>query len=271
MTSAPISVVIPCYLASLTLRRAVDSVIRQTLPPVEIILIDDASDDFGKTKELISDLYAEISLTTKILVKTIYLSKNVGPGPARNLGWNRSSQEWVAFLDADDAWDLDKIRIQYECAKKNPEVDLLAHSWKLMDLQKRTTYFSSNKKNYKVRKINLSQMLISNAIPTRTVMVKRKLPLRFPESEIYVEDYFLWLEIIVSGYSIIFIDLPLAITFKKEFSSIGYSGKLWIQEKREMNTLKYFFVQKKIGVIAFVFFITWSYLKFLRRMLLRCL
>jgi glycosyltransferase involved in cell wall biosynthesis len=262
---APISVVIPCYIATSTLRRAVDSVIKQSLPPFELILIDDASDDCGKTKQLISDLVGELSLTSKILVKTIYLSKNIGPGPARNLGWNYSSQEWVAFLDADDAWDVNKIKIQYECAQKNPEADLLAHSWRLIDVENKAMNFSFEKITYKVNKINLFQMLVSNAIPTRTVRV----PLRFPESDRYIEDYFLWLEFIVSGYSILFIDCPLAITFKKEFTNTGYSGKLWIQEKRELNTLRYLYAHERIGIMAYVFFIAWSYLKFLRRIVIR--
>lgn len=269
MIFAPISVVIPCYKASSTLRRAINSVINQSLLPFELILVDDASDDCGKTKELISDLVDEISKTTKILAKEIYLSENIGPGPARNIGWNYASQEWVAFLDADDAWDVNKIKIQYECAQKFPEVDLLAHSWRLLNLENKHNNYSLNKYNYKFKKIKLFQMLISNTVPTRTVMVKRKVPLRFPEGGEFIEDYFLWLEFIVGGYCIIFIDCPLAITFKKEFSGAGYSGKLWTQEKRELNTFKYLYLNKKIGFLTFIFFIPWSFLKFLRRKFLR--
>lgn len=252
-----------------TLRRAIDSVINQSLTPLEIILIDDASDDSGKTKKLISDLVDEISKSTKILVKAIYLSKNIGPGPARNLGWNYASQEWVAFLDADDAWDINKIKIQYECAKNYPKADLLAHSWRLINLDNNPNSFSLNRYNYKIKKINLFQMLISNAIPTRSVLVKTKSPLRFPEGNQYIEDYFLWLEFLISGYCIVFMDCPLAITFKKEFSDTGYSGKLWIQEKRELNTIKYLYLHDEIGIFYFIIFIIWSYLKFLRRMFFR--
>ena len=107
----PVSVIIPCYRCADTIKRALGSVIAQTLPPEEIILIDDFSNDDGVTLTTLNYLR---QMHQKTSIKIVLLDKNSGPGSARNAGWKEASQPYLAFLDADDSWHPKKLEIQYQ-------------------------------------------------------------------------------------------------------------------------------------------------------------
>lgn len=87
------SVIIPCFNAQQFIAYTLESVAKQTLAPFEIIVIDDGSTD---------DSLALIK-QSPLSVKVIHTSRKGGAG-ARNIGINEASGDWLAFLDADDAW-----------------------------------------------------------------------------------------------------------------------------------------------------------------------
>lgn len=95
-----ISVIMPCYNAEPYLKEAVGSVMGQTYPKVELILVDDGSVD--RSIEIAEGLIAEHPGRIKLITQ-----KNLGPYPARNLGMQHARGEFIAFLDADDWWTLD--------------------------------------------------------------------------------------------------------------------------------------------------------------------
>jgi len=128
--SAPVSVILPCYRCSKTIVRAIESVVKQTLLPKELILIDDASDD-GITIKILHEQaakYADI-----LIVKIIALDQNKGAAAARNIGWGLSTQPYIALLDADDAWHSRKIEIQFNFMERNPNVVLCGHNAKILN------------------------------------------------------------------------------------------------------------------------------------------
>lgn len=90
-----VSVIIPVYQVEMYLERAVDSVLAQTLPEIEMILVDDGSEDASPQ---ICDRYAE---EYPDRVKVIH-KDNQGLGLARNSGLELARGEYVAFLDSDD-------------------------------------------------------------------------------------------------------------------------------------------------------------------------
>lgn len=100
-----VSVVIPAYNAAQTIARAVGSVLAQTLPPREIIVVDDASTDgtIAKARALGP-------------VKPVVLPKQRGAGAARNAGIRAAAGPWIAFLDADDEWLPQKLEKQCAAA-----------------------------------------------------------------------------------------------------------------------------------------------------------
>lgn len=94
-----ISVIIPAYNAAHFLPRCLESVFAQTLPPAEVIVVDDGSKDDT----------AEIG---KKLGARVISRPNGGLSAARNTGVRSSSSEWVALLDADDMWQPGKLQAQ---------------------------------------------------------------------------------------------------------------------------------------------------------------
>ena len=99
-----VSVVIPVYNSATTLRRAVTSVLRQTLQDLEIIIVDDASPDtsLAIAREL-ADMHSSIHV--------IALAANRGKEHALNAALGRVCGEWIAVLDADDWYEPDRLAV----------------------------------------------------------------------------------------------------------------------------------------------------------------
>lgn len=107
-----VSVMVPLYNGEKYITRALDSVLSQTYPINEIIVVDDGSTDKGA--DLVSERYPQVTLVRQA---------NRGVSAARNNGWKRCSSTWLAFLDQDDEWTQDKIEKQINEAKKNRKYD----------------------------------------------------------------------------------------------------------------------------------------------------
>jgi glycosyltransferase involved in cell wall biosynthesis len=106
-----VSVIIPTFNRSQKLLRAVESVISQHYKGLEILVIDDASTD---------TTYKDLLKFGKSITY-IRLNKNTGVSGARNTGIHNATAPWIAFLDSDDCWLKDKLRIQMLFIKDNPE------------------------------------------------------------------------------------------------------------------------------------------------------
>lgn len=106
--SCDVSVVIPTYNSSATLKRALDSLYGQSLLPREIIVVDDGSDDWEQSQRIAA------SCPERIPVRFIHLDKNQGVSTARNTGIAAAMGRYLAFLDSDDVWYREKLAIQYE-------------------------------------------------------------------------------------------------------------------------------------------------------------
>jgi len=248
-----VTVVIPVFNAAGTLERAVTSIADQIRTPHSVILvIDTSTDDTHKiAKTLLSRDYP-------FYLKVLTNIENLGPGRSRNIGWDLATTKWVAFLDADDAWDRQKLSLQIPWMDEHPEVDVSATQ----------TVFSAVDPNqnfdaFKTHKVTLNSILFKNPIPTRSVILKREIPNRFRTG--LSEDFGLWLELLRSGRKIYKIELPLAIHFRAEYSPGGASSKLFRQERYELfNILRCFSAAPLIVPIAMIF----SILKYFRRVLI---
>jgi glycosyltransferase involved in cell wall biosynthesis len=107
-----ISVVIPCYNAAAYVGEAVRSVLMQTLPPHEVIVIDDGSTDASAT--VLSEFGSSVTLVRQT---------NQGVAAAVNHGVSKARGEAVAFLDADDLWMADKLERQVAVLTPEPSLD----------------------------------------------------------------------------------------------------------------------------------------------------
>ncbi|MEA1922992.1 MAG: glycosyltransferase family 2 protein [Pseudomonadota bacterium] len=256
--AAPVSVIIPCYRAAATIARALASVAAQSQSPHEVIVVDDASDD--DTCKILKGLVKEY---TEGWLKVFFLEKNRGPAAARNYGWERASQPWVAFLDADDTWHVDKLALQLGFMEEHPEFALSGHFCGTAQASA-----SGLPPRFRVFECSLSGLLFRNILRTPSVMLCRDITLRFPEGQRYSEDYHLWLSFLGTGGRAAFLDLPLAATHKPAFGAGGQSAALWPMEKGELTALLAVRRKGHISWPTFVTVVSWSLLKFIRRLLI---
>jgi hypothetical protein len=108
------SVIIAVHNGSGTIRWAIESVLGQTYRPLEVIVVDDGSTD--ETAEEVARYGAS--------VRYIY-QKNMGVSAARNMGVSFAQGDWLAFLDADDWYYPDRLRLHAEWIQREPELDFL--------------------------------------------------------------------------------------------------------------------------------------------------
>ena len=118
-----VSVVMPCYNAQAFLREAVDCVLGQSHPRVELIVVDDGSTD---QSQAILKEYGN---------RLVFIEQaNAGPYPARNHGLSHAHGEFVAFLDADDYWAPDFLEKLLRALDAHPEAALAYCGWQNVGL-----------------------------------------------------------------------------------------------------------------------------------------
>lgn len=111
--SASVSVVIPAYNSETYLGFTIESVLAQTIQPVEILVVDDGSTD--ATRQVIDQFHSAVKLIEK---------PHTGLGDTLNRGMAEARGEYLAFLDADDLWVADKLERQLS-AIQAPGVDMV--------------------------------------------------------------------------------------------------------------------------------------------------
>ena len=109
-----VSVIIPTYNCDRYLAAAIESVLAQNYQPLEIIVVDDGSDD--ETAKIVQSFGQSIQY--------VYQT-NQGTAAARNHGISLAKGDFLAFLDADDLWLKNKTRLQMAAFANNPQADVV--------------------------------------------------------------------------------------------------------------------------------------------------
>lgn len=260
---APVSAVIPCYRCADTIDRALASVYSQTWRPAEVILVEDCSGD--KTLSWLHELKNNYP---DGWIQIIALPENGGPGTARNAGWERATQPYIAFLDADDAWHPNKLEIQTAWMQKNPEAALSGHACIIADQAHLESHIHFSSADAHFSPVKPYQLLISNRFPTRSVMLKRSLPYRFVEGKRHSEDFLLWCEICLDGHPCYRSALPLAYLFKAAYGQEGLSGNLWEMQKGQMDSYIQLYCNGRTSQFTHALLLLWSLARFVRRFLI---
>ncbi len=194
MSAPTVSVIIPAFRAAHTIDRAVDSLFAQTRVPDEILVVDDGSPD---------DLATSLAKYGERV--TLIRKPNGGAASARNLGIERSRGELVAFLDADDYWEPEKLEKQLEIIHAHPEVVLVASRYySQRPGSDRTGPYPELEGRHIGRVLVLSgpeAFEIATKVWTTTVLVRRSClgEHRFISGLEPAEDRDLWVRLIVSG------------------------------------------------------------------------
>ena len=229
----PVSVIIPCYKCAHTIKAAVDSVLCQTALPVEIILVEDCSADGGQTLSALHCIKSESR--SAIHFEILSLPENLGPGEARNAGWSVASQEFIAFLDADDTWHRRKLEIQIGWMLDHPEYVLTCHDTRICIGSGLPQLLSHPPRE---QALGWRSLIFRNHIATRSVVLKRRISQRFPVGVRHAEDYGLWIRILLQGAPAMRLNLPLAFSYKAQFASEGLSGDLRAMHDGVVNCLE---------------------------------
>jgi glycosyltransferase involved in cell wall biosynthesis len=122
-----VSVIIPAYNGDRFIAEAVESALNQTYSDLEVIVIDDGSSD--RTTQVLQPYLKQIRY---------HYQTNQGVAAARNQGLQLAQGEWIAFLDQDDIWLPNKIELQVNCLKTQPQVGIVHSGWQIVDAQKRS-------------------------------------------------------------------------------------------------------------------------------------
>ncbi len=200
MTS--VSVIIPTFNRVTLLERALNSVLEQTLPANEVIIVDDGSTD--NTVSTLQSLYSKNEFPKVTFIE----QENLGVSAARNTGINAAKYEWIALLDSDDVWHHNKLEKQIQALKNAPEY-LICHSDEVWIRNGRRV----NKKN-KHQKFSghiFQHCLPMCVISPSAVLIHRSIFDKvglFDETLPACEDYDLWLRI-CSRYPVLYIDEAL--------------------------------------------------------------
>ena len=184
-----VSVVIPSYNHGEFLAEAISSVVNQSYPNWEILIVDNNSTD--STDDVLSKFVDP-------RIKVIKVVNNGSIAFSRNMGVSSSTGEWIAFLDADDCWDTDKLLI---CSKYfKSEVTMIHHKMERFETAKfKQSGHSSH--SVRIKKTQFVKLLVQgNSITNSSVVIRHSDLLKigkFDESSemIAVEDYNMWLRI----------------------------------------------------------------------------
>lgn len=178
-----VSVIMPAYNSSDTIKESVNSIINQTYRNLELIIIDDYSDD--ETYDILENDFND----ERIVIRR--LTQNSGAGIARNEGINIAKGRFIAFCDSDDRWLPEKLTKQISFMTKN-DLPLTYSSYFICD--------AAGEKTHKVQAIpelNYATMLKNNYIGCLTVIydIEKLGRCFFPEYR-KRQDWALWLKLL---------------------------------------------------------------------------
>jgi len=206
------------------LKRAIDSVRKQTLNPFEIIVVDDGSID--GTQAWLEDEFP--------FVKCIY-QNNSGVSRARNNGIRSAQGSWIALLDSDDEWLPDKLEQQVKLVRDIPEV-LFCHTNEIWI--RNGVRVNQMKKHQKYGGDIFEKCVRLCCISPSSALIRSDLfddIGYFDESFPACEDYDFWLRV-TAREKILFLDEPLTIKFGGHDDQL--SKKYWGMDRFRVKALE---------------------------------
>lgn len=181
-----VSIIIPVYNGSKYLSEAIDSALEQTYKNIEIIVINDGSDDGGKTRNI------ALSYEDKI---TYIEKENGGVSTALNLGIKNMTGDYFSWLSHDDLYEPNKLLMQVEEIKKHEENTILYSNYSLVD--EKTNFIRDVILNHDEYNKKPLDSIINMDINGITLLIPRK---AFDDCGLFdenlrcVQDYDLWLK-----------------------------------------------------------------------------
>lgn len=248
-----ISAVIPMYNAENTIIRALKSIEKQTHGVDEILIINDGSTD--RSADFVKE-YIKIS-TIKIKLIT---QNNSGVSSARNTGIKLANHDFIAFLDSDDEWCIDKLKLQMPLFD-DFSVVLVGGN-----------YFPGIK-TISSYEVSAYMQLFKNRFQTSTVVVRANALKKFDgfySKQKYAEEGRFYFDISKFG-KLILLNTQVVIYDggdKRGFGDSGLSANLIEMQKGELSNINYACELYRFNIVTKINSLVFSYLKFFRRVVI---
>jgi len=231
-----VSVIIPAYNKAALTVQTVESVLNQTYPNIEVIVVDDGSTD--NTREQLS-IYGR-------RIRYVY-KENGGACSARNLGIQLAQGEFIGFLDCDDLYVENKIALSVAYLKENPRFGFIHTAVHFIDDKNNIIGHRSHPESRREGWI-APRLIFGNYICNSTIVVRRPCLDKvgfFDESFFMPADWDLWLRL-AESYQVGFLDKPL--TQYRVSAHYILSNLEKSQEEEETVIEKYFLRHSNLPV-----------------------
>jgi len=236
--SRKVSVVITCYKYAHFLGQALDSVLAQTHRNVEVIVVNDGSPD--NTDEVMAPYLSD--------TRVRYIKQeNAGQAVAKNRGIQEATGEFIAFLDADDAWEATKLESQIRLFAR-PDVGVTFTMMDFMDEGGKRIPYTVTELSRPRRGRVTKELFVDNFVPFSASMVRRKCfeVVGMMDASLRMAiDWDLWLRMSVH-YEFDFVEEPLLLY------RIGHAGQMsrnYFVRARDQMTIMNRFVSSNPAAI----------------------
>lgn len=223
-----VSIIIPVYNGSNYLAKAIDSALAQTYTNIEILVINDGSNDDNKTRKIAT------SYGTKI---RYFEKENGGVSTALNMGIKNANGFYISWLSHDDEYTNDKIEKQVYILKKQNENKLIAYcdsavinlNSEIIKISKNANISLNSTENRKVifSKEMIEMMLKKGVINGCSLLIPKSTFLEcgmFSEDLRYAQDMLMWMKICFANYSFIY-DKSVGVLSRRHSGQLSQTGK----------------------------------------------
>ena len=236
-----VSIITPAYNAAEYIAETIESVLAQTYPKWEMLIVNDCSTD--NTATIVQSYAAKDNR-----IKLINLKQNSGAAVARNTAIQNAKGRYIAFLDSDDIWKKEKLQKQLNFMKQN------GYAFTFTAYE----HFKEVKENIQnlvkvPESLNYKQALKGNQIGCLTVTLDRKQVQNIEFSKQKHEDYILWLNILKQGITAYSLNESFALYRTGNSNSITsnkFKSALW--------TWKIYRKNQKLSVLQSIYYM-WFY------------
>ncbi len=182
------SIILPVYNGEPYLDRAIASVLAQTMPDWELLLLDDASTD-GSFRRM------QVWAARDGRIRVLRNACNLGVADTRNRGMEAAAGAYIAFLDSDDLWRADKLERQVAVLERTG-LDLCASAYRMIDARGNPVRIRMPRR----QEMRLEDLLKENYICCSSVLLRSSVAKQHKMDGTYIhEDYVYWLELLQAG------------------------------------------------------------------------
>jgi glycosyltransferase involved in cell wall biosynthesis len=215
MNKCKLSIIVPVYGVEKYIDKCLDSLVKQSLKEIEIIVVNDGTKD---NSQKIIDKYVK-KYPDKI---KSYIKENGGQGSARNYGLKKTTGEYIGYVDSDDFVEKDMYKKLYNKAKENNYDIVVCGNYNVSeDYQNKNIDAFINNYNTDLENIFFGKMAVWNKIYKRDILIKNKLEFK---EKVWYEDLAFTLKAIMNSNTFAFIDEPLYDYLIREGSTMNNSN-----------------------------------------------